>query len=293
MSYMMLGQNLHETADRAKKYFAQTYGAAHFECEKALDKDLPLKPTWQGTMNAGYRLCVEVRESPFSNSLYEFVVECSKRRMPIRLWVAVPHGNVGPTFNSELKQARDLGVGIVQIAEDGTGNEFHKPVALSLFGLKRTDLNAAPKPRREFLKNAEDLFLTGSPDKGCQEICQCLELVTRQFAEHTYGAGLWRTPEGANTLAARFFREVAWATMLEALDTRIDEKRTRAKCKAFKKAKVAGARHYTDWRNTLSHKPKTLKEFQDRDAKLRTMFEATRDLLIEWYDIVKPLKLAV
>ena len=291
MSYAMLGENLHETADRAKKYFAQTYGAANFECEKAIDKDLPLKPTWQGTMNAGYRICVEVRESPFSNSLYEFVVECSKRGMPIRLWVEVPNGNVGPTFNSELKQARDLGVGVVQIAEDGTGNEFHKPVALSLFGLKRTNLKTAPRAQREFLKNAEDLFLTGSPDKGCQEICQGLEHVTRQFAEFTYTSGLWNMPAGAKALDAKFFRRDPWAKMLEALDTRIDEKRTSARCNAFTKAKVAGVRHYTDWRNKLSHKPKTMKEFQARDEKLRTMFEATRDLLIDWYEIVKPLKM--
>lgn len=291
MSYTMLGQNLHETADRAKKYFAQTYGATHFECEQALDKDLPLKPTWQGDMNEGYRLCIDVRESPFSNSLYEFVMECSARGMPIRLWVAVPHGNVAPTFNAELKQARKLGVGVVQIGDDGTAHEFHKPVALSLFGLKGTDFKVVPKARREALKNAEDLFRGGAPDKGCQEICQCLELVTRQFAEYTHDAGLWNTPAGAKALLPRFFRRDSWATMLEALDSRVDVERTRAKCPAFTKPKVAGARHYTDWRNSLSHKPKTLKQLQERDAKLRTMFEATRDLLIEWYLIVKPLRM--
>lgn len=291
MSYTMLGQNLHETADRAKKYFAHTYGAAHFECEKALDKDLPLKPTWQASMNAGYRLCIEVRESPFSNSLYQFVMECAKREMPIRLWVAVPHGNVIPTFNAELRQARELGVGVVQIADDETGNEFHKPVPLSLFGLKRTDLKLVPKSRRELLKNAEDLFLGGSPDKGCQEICQGLEHITRQFAEFTYGAGLWKAPAGAKVLQPRFFRVDPWASMLEAMDSRIDEGKTKAKCDAFKKSKVAGARLYTDWRNAVSHKPKSLAELKKRDAKLRTMFEATRDLLMEWYEIVKPLKL--
>lgn len=291
MSYTMLGQNLHETAGRAKKYFATTYGATHFLCEQAIDKDLPLRPTWQATMGVGYRLCIDVRESPFSNTLYEFVMKCAQLGMPVRLWVVVPDGNVAPTFSTELKQARELGVGVVQIAGNGTPNEFHKPVALSLFGLKRTDLKAIPKVRRELLKNAEDLFLGGSPDKGCQEVCQCLEAVTRQFAERTYNDGLWRMPAG-KTFAPRFFRRDSWANMLQGLDSQIDERATRAKCPKFKKAKVAGARLYTDWRNSVSHRPKTLKELQERDAKLRTMFEATRDLLTEWYEIVKPLKLA-
>ena len=71
MTYLLLGHTLHETADRAKKYFAREYGATHFLCEQVVEADLPLRPTWQATMQAGDRLCVEVRESPFSQTLYE------------------------------------------------------------------------------------------------------------------------------------------------------------------------------------------------------------------------------
>ena len=42
MSYSFLGQNLHETADRAKTHFAETYGAKKFKCEIEIDPQLPL-----------------------------------------------------------------------------------------------------------------------------------------------------------------------------------------------------------------------------------------------------------
>ncbi len=291
MSYSFLGQNLHETADRARKYFANTYGATHFKCEVAIDAQLPLKPTWQATLSGGYILCIEVRESPFSQSLYEFVTLCAQQGKPVRLWVAVPQGMAAPTFNGELKQAREVGVGVAQIADDGTAHEFHKPVPLSLFALRKTELKQVPKVRREVLKTAEDTFLAGAPDQGCQAICQDLEAITRAFAEHTHQASWWRTPTNAKALTTKFFRKDSWATMLEVLDERIDVKQVKAKSSTFGRPLVAGARQYTNWRNTVSHKPKTLAELQRRDARLRTMFEATRDLLIEWYDVAKPLKL--
>lgn len=291
MTYSILGQNLHETADRAKKYFASNYGASKFECEQVLDVDLPLKPTWQATMGGGYRLCIDVRETPFSNSLYAFVSQRAARGMPIRLWVAVPQGAAVPTFNVELKQARDVGVGVVQIAEDGSGHEFHRPVALSLFALKKTNLKAVPKLGREEIKTAESTFLDGTPDQACQALCQAIELLTRQFAEYTFGQGWWRQPAGARKINSKFFQTHPWAAMLEEMEVRVDVQKVRLKCAPFSKQSIVKVRGQTDWRNSLSHKPKTFKQLQARDAKLRTMFEATRDLLLEWLLIAKILKL--
>lgn len=292
MTYTLLGQNLHDTADRAKKYFSEQHGAKQFKCEQALEGDLPLKPTWQATMSGGYLLCVEVRETPFSTSLYEFVTKCASRGLPIRLWVALPQGAAAPTFNSELKQARDAGVGVVQIADDGSAHYFHRPVSLSLFGLKTTDLKTVPKGQRDEVKTAESTFLDGTPTQGCQAICQALEQVTREFAEHTFNQGWWKQPLGAKNLNAHFFQAKPWADVLEEMENRIDVGKVRAKSNSFSKHSIVKARGHTDWRNKVSHKPTTFQKLKERDAKLRTMFEATRDVLLEWYAIAKPLKLA-
>lgn len=290
MSYSILGQNLHETADLAKKYFAKEYGARNFECEEAIDEDLPLKPTWQATLKAGYRLCIDVRETPFSKTLYEFVAQCASRGMPIRLWVAVPETAAVPSFNSELKQAHEHGVGVVQISDGGVAHVFHRPVPLSLYALNKTDLSAVPKSKRDDVKSAEETFLDGSPDLACHAICQALEQLTREFAEFTYEQGWWKL-SGKKRPTKNTFQTGNWATVLELMEEGLDIKKVRAKCAAFSKQEIVKVRAHTGWRNSVSHKPKNAKQLKERDARLRTMFETTRDLLIEWYAIAKSFRL--
>jgi hypothetical protein len=81
--------------------------------------------------------------------------------------------------------------------------------------------------------------------------------------------------------------------MLAELDGRIIETKVKKKCGMFRRLLVAGARNHTEWRNSISHKVKSVREREERDKKLRTMFEATSDLLVEWLKTVQPLKLDV
>jgi len=291
MSYSFLGQNLHETADQAKAYFEQQYGATYFRCEQELSDDLPLKPTWQAILPGKYCLCIEVRESPFSQTLSAFVGGCAQKGLPVKLWVVMPKISAAPTFNSELRQAREFGVGVLQVAEEGDPHEFSHPVPLSLFGLKKTDLTSVPKSRRDEVKTAESTFLDGSPGQGCQAICQALEDITRKFAKYTHDAGCWKHPAGARVLHSEFFETRPWANVLATMESQIDIAKIRTKSASFTPQAIVKARGHTDWRNAVSHKPKTYRELISRDAKLRTMFESTRDLLLEWYGIAKPLRL--
>lgn len=291
MTYSLLGQDLHETADKAKQWFAERYGANRFKCETEVAPNLSLRPTWQADLKTGYKLCVNVQPTPFSQTLHEFVTQAASQTLPIKLWVAVPFDAPKESFTSELKQARSLGVGVVQISDKGAPHEFHRSVPLSLFALNRTDAKVIPRTRREVVMNAEDTFLDGTPDQGCQAICQELESSTRQFAQFTYEQGYWKTPNNAPSLKTKFFAKDPWAKMLEVMESRIDLKATASKSALFKKQLIVRARSFTEWRNDVSHKPKTLKELQARDAKLRTMFEVVRNLLVEWYDAVKPFGL--
>ncbi|MBX3405645.1 MAG: hypothetical protein KF869_02675 [Phycisphaeraceae bacterium] len=291
MTYTLLGETLHETADRARKYFAHTYGAKSFICEKPSSDSLPLAPTWAARLGNGYGLYINVQSTPYMPTLSDVVSIGVNNGLPIKLWVAVNHDAPKLTFTEDLRRASDLGIGVVQFDEQGKAKEWNRAIPLSLYALRKTDPARVPKLRKEELRNAESTFLSGSPPDGCQAICQELEAVTRAFSEYTYKNGCWINPVGAKPLADRFFRRDSWATMLELLDQRVDVKSTRKKCQAFTKSKVAAARGYTDWRNSLSHKPRNVRELRDRDTRLRTMFEATRDLLLEWYEIVKPIKI--
>lgn len=291
MKYTLLVPTLHDTADRAKKWATDNYGATGFVCEKPSPQDLGLAPTWRARLRTGYDLYINVQFAPFIQTLSEVVSIGVSRSLPIKLWVAVNYESPKATFTEDLKRASDLGIGVVQFDENGNAREWNRAVALSLFTLRLTDLTRVPRVRKEALKNAEATFLSGSPPEGCQTICQELEDVTRAFAEYTYKSGYWRMPGGVKPHKDRFFRTGNWAPMLEALDTCIDEKSLRKKCPTFTKASVAAARGYAGWRNSLSHRPRNAEELKRRDAKLRTMFEATRDILLDWYGICAPVKL--
>lgn len=290
MSYSLLGQDLHEAADKAKKWFADHYGAKSFKREEALF-DLPLRPTWQATLQGGYFLCINVQPSPFSQTLHEFVNQSAQRTLPIRLWVAVGPSGSKDSFTSELKQARNSGIGVIQIAEKGDPHVFHRAMTLSMFGLARTNMQDVVKSRREVFQNAEDTFLEGAPEQGCQAISQEIEHVSRQFAQTTYDKGWWKQAQGQKTLGATFFTKKPWAAILEEMERRANVAAITAKSPSFNKQLVVRTRAITDWRNEVSHKPNGLAQLKKRDARLRTMFEATRDLLIDWYDAAKPLGL--
>lgn len=291
MSYSLLAEPLRPTADAAKDYFKNTYGAKNFACEQAIADDLPLKPTWRASTADGYDLIIEVRELPMAPAIHEFVNKCAVRGIPFKLWVVVRAGS-GPDFMRGLKEAKEIGVGVVSIPEDGGApHVFQRPVPLSLFALRKTDLKLVANKNRQIFKDAEDAFVEGRPEDGCRQICEELEAVTRRFAKHCYDQVWWKPDPAGKQLKEKFFTTDSWANMLEQLDGRIVEAKVKNKCPKFKRAMVAGVRQHTDWRNSLSHKVKTAKERESRDQRLRTMFEATRDLLVEWFEMARPLKL--
>ena len=294
MMYPLLPPGLHQTADRAKSYFAK-YGATGFVCEMGVkfgSSDLPLKPTWQSSLKDGCRLCIEVQDSPIvSLTIQAFVAKCANSGAPVRLWIAVPDIPSGPEFTKQLKEARDFGIGVIQILEEGDPHVFNKPVALSLFAMRKTDPNSIEKSRRETIKNAQDDFLGGNPQDGCRKICEELESITRRFAHRSYGKRWWKAVAGEAQLKEKYFANDPWAKVLETLDARIIESKVRKKSSDFNRGLIVGARSHTNWRNSLSHKPKTMKDLAKRDGQLRTMFEVTRDLLLDWFKVAKALKL--
>jgi hypothetical protein len=290
MSYQYLGQDLHETADKAKKYFKDNYGAKSFLCEQEIVKDLGLRPTWQAQQSDGYLIALNVQPQPFSPTLHEFVNKCAKDAMPLKLWVVVPRRPANTTFNQDLRNAHEMGVGVIDFPDVGAPHIFHRPVPISLFALGKIDPKTFPAIYRPSIKAAEDTFLDGDPGQGCQTICQELEDLTRKCASVSYQRGWfqggWAPPSGQ-----AFFDTGSWANLLREFENRIDIASIRGTCPLFDKQLIVIARGHTDWRNSVSHKPKNLKELKKRDPKLRTMFETTRNLLIDWANATKPLKL--
>lgn len=290
MTYTILGQDLHETADHAKRYFSTHHAASRFVCEQAVDPGLPLRPTWNAQLKNKYVLCVEVRDSPYSESLHQFVNLAVSRGLPIKLWVAVPQRPASATFSADLKTAKTTGVGVVSFSESGEAVELLGAVPLSLAALRRTDPTKIPRPIREEVMSAEKVFLNGNPGLGCQGICQLLEAGTRRFARKSYDSGWWKK-KGGKSHDLKFFEKDPWANVLRELEANLDVAAARKVCSKFDLHVVVRTRGFTDLRNTVSHKPSTAKQLLARDQRLRTMFESTRDILAEVCAMVAPIKL--
>jgi hypothetical protein len=289
MSYKLLAQHLHTTADQAMAFFKRELGAKAFRIEETID-DLPLKPTLHAMLNNGCVLCVEVSESAYSNSLDTFVVECSSQSYPVKLYVAIPSAKGDQDFATNLKKAKDRGVGVVELHDD---NPFiaADAVSLSLFGLRKNNLSEFPKQKREAVKQAEQTFLNGNPVKGCQALYEELEALTRAFAQRSKSEGWWRSPHnGENGPKARLDTG-AWANVLEELSRFIDIKNCKKKCPEMKDSLIASVRGLTDPRNLTSHKPTQLAKTIERDRQLRTWFESTSECLKAWYKATRPLRI--
>ncbi len=291
MSYALLGHDLHDVADKAKKWFSDHYGAKGFKREEALF-ELPLRPTWQASLNGSYYLLINVQPTPFSPTLHAVVNQSAQQGLPIHAWVVVGPNPTQQGFASELRQALNAGVGVIQIVEKGEPHIYHRPVPLSLFGMVRTDHKAVPKARREVVLDAEQTFLGGSPAQGCQAISQELEHISRRFGSLACANGWLKGPKNGGSLSTKYFEKTPWAKVLGELENRANIGFIAKKCPGFTKQLIVRTRALTEWRNEVSHKPATLAQLKARDAKLRSMFEVTRQLVMDWYRITKPLGLA-
>src|ERR1700722_1158084 len=195
MNLQLLAPHLHSTALAARKYFEKEQGAKQFDSERIVDPGLSLKPTLSAKLSDGCILCAEVSEKAYSNSLDTFVLECNSRGFPVKLYVVLPSAKGDPEFASNLRKAKERGVGVIEVSESGTAPfVVSEAVSLSLFGLRRLNATDFPKQKRDALRQAESTFLNGNPVKGCQALYDELEAISRVFAKRAKAEGWWRAP---------------------------------------------------------------------------------------------------
>ena len=292
MNLHLLASHLHPTAKAAVRYFGKEHGARNFKGEYIIASDLSLKPTLSASLDNGCILCVEVSERVYSNSLDTFVVECTSKSFPAKLYVVVPSLKGDPDLAANLRKAKERGVGVVEIPDESTPPfTACEAVSLSLFGLRRVDTKEFPKNKRESIHQAEATFLNGNPVKGCQSLYEELEVLTRAFAKRSLAEGWWRSVHVGEAKPKENLDVGPWARVLAELGRFLDMTACRKKCPLMNEGLIGSARGVTDPRNLTSHRPSNLKKIIERDKRLRTWFESTHDLLKAWYEATKPLKL--
>jgi|SRR5579872_2892948 len=285
MTFRALAPQLHSTALAARAYFHSEHGATGFVVEEAFAKNSNYVTTFTAKLADHYAVCIEVRDKAYATALDEFVVECITASLPVKLYVAMPTGAGSyKEFKDDLLCARRRGVGIVEVDNAG-GTVLNPAVSLSLAGLRRVRPLDYPQKIRQALRDAENTFLMGDPPKGCGNVYDLIENLTRALARKMSTNGMWPTAPNFN------FDADPWQNIMDHVQKNANFQIVRGVCPDLKPPLFAQVCGIIPNRNESGHRPKTRAQLKSRDEKLKTRFETACDLLRDLILAVRPLRI--
>jgi hypothetical protein len=286
MNFRILGESLRPMADAVVKHFDDEIGIATFAEEEPIHPDVA-RPTLHAVTSDHHYLCIEFSETtPYPPTLDRFVLDCKTQCLPVRLYVAVVANSTDPNFQRDFNRARENGVGIIEVKEQ-TVRILHEPLSLSLAGLRKIPKQSFPKKYRLALAQAEATFKQGNPAKGCSQVYDEIEDLTRKIAKKTLKRKIWRSTRAGKPEPVFNLSKGNWATLIELLMVQLDPGLPPRIPKALW-AKILGL---TPHRNDTGHKPKSKAALIKRDTTLRTQFENAVDTLLELIEASRSLRI--
>jgi hypothetical protein len=283
-AYRILPQPLHSIADDAIGWFITNWGVKKnaVKIEEAAFDGAELRPTFTVPTQDHCALCVEVSEHVYASHLNAFVLHCLREALPVKLFIARSADASDPYYSRNLREAKLAGVGIIEISGN-KGQMVQNALSLSLAALRPIAVKLFPPKYRMALSNAEQTFRDGYPDEGCAVVYKELEDAFRRCAKKCVKKGWWPNPGGMN------IEKDSWANVIRKWDK--DILRDGWPCPDLNQALSARLIGVAPFRNATAHKPKNQKELIKRDRELRTRFEGGIDLLRDFLEAAKPLKI--
>lgn len=278
MAYRYLAGNLFHVADAVKQFFKTERGIVNFKVEEEVDKSLEYRPTLHANEKDHHIVCIDVQDSPYSNALDSFVLDCVKKSLPIRLYVAFPEGTNQSEYKKKVDRARANGVGVLEVRANGV-LLIHEALSLSLLGVREIRPSRFPPKFRAALAHAEVTFRGGAPVEGCLEIYKELEALSRAIVDKTRSGNLWRALQPGEK-NPRIKENTPWQRVVEILMDHLDQ----TKCSALPPPLLGRVLSVAPHRNDTGHKVTNLKRLIKRDTELKTRFESATDLL---YDLIQ------
>lgn len=290
MDFNFLAQTLHSTADTVARYFRDQHGVTHIKAEIEVESDIAYRPTLLGKTQDHYLLCVEVTDVGFSGALKDFVLACSARSLPVKCFMAIPKGVDDATFREIRRRTQEHGVGLVEAESNGC-TMIHPAMPLSLYGVRKIDTKRFPPRYRQALSDAETVFRSGDPAKGCSRVYDEIERLTREIAKKVQGKGLWRPTHVGERRASPNLDTGSWRKVMDLLHGHLDYKRLRPQGGALNTTLLGKVLGIVPHRNDTGHKPVSKAALIARDRQLRTRFEHAVDTFDELVRASKVLKI--
>jgi hypothetical protein len=282
--YKVLSTSLWKTADSVQSFLKSTHGLGSIKVEEQIDDNVP-RPTLHGKATDNTIICVEVHEdSCYPISVERFVSRAKTAQLPVRLYVAFVEGNEASNFAHQLREARANGVGVLSVKVSGEVSVLSEPLALTLADVRKLDMKNYPSKYKDRLTRAQQTYLQGDPVKGCANIHEVAEEVTRELAKRLHkknriAAWVTRTPN---------FDKDSWYSIANAI---YNEPSFTNIFPGTQPAVWAALIAQTKPRNEVSHPPANPRARAERDRKLRTRFEEAGDTLADVLKMIKTAKI--
>jgi len=281
VTYRVLPESLRPTADLVQKYM-KGKGLSKIHIEEPIDEALDFSPTLSCRRADHHFECVEVSETIRTSPMPSFVLQCQLQHTPVLLSVALPANSDYPDFRRDLKWAKDVGIGVLEVNhETSKVASISRPLSLSLTGLSRVDMRKYPAKYRQAISDAEETFLGGNPPKACSMVYDEIEAITRRIAYKTHMQGLWSK---SISDPGSMKEKMPWSSVLNALKSNLDRRAAMSSGKnlgSLSDPLLSRTIGITPYRNQSGHKPKSLRDLVARDSALRTRMEDAVNLLLE------------
>jgi hypothetical protein len=272
--YRALPHQLFPIADGAKRFYHEQWGISEnkVSVEQPIKADMGFVTTLNALTKDFHWICVEVSERAYYDSLDRFVLDCKNANLPVKLYVAMPKVESG-SFKADLTRARNNGVGVLEISNTQT-TVLLEALSLPLTGVRVPDTKEFPSKYRQTIATAIHTFRNGNPAKGCADLYDELEGLSRRIAAKAAKNGYWRgqTPPPPQSL-----HSMPWARLMKNLISNFDSGSSNSP--ALTDALFGRVLGVTPHRNDVAHKPANQKDLIKRQSELRTRFENVSDIL--------------
>ena len=220
-------------------------------------------PTFMGTSATGVRVCIEVNESFYPITMNEFVADCIKMGLPVKLYTAVPANPNKTIDQTSIQRAEKFGVGCL-LVDNGRITVLREALDLSLLLTEdEKNISKFPKKFRLELNTAISTYENGDPKKGVSNVFDTIEGIIRNVAIQAKANG---TIPAANTLD---LKRAPWVNVMMAMQSQ----------SVLNDVFLSRCIGSSTTRNYTSHPAKNLKEIQKMHKRLRTNYNYSIDLL--------------
>jgi hypothetical protein len=245
MNFTILPSHLHAFAESANFVIKNRYGLNNGIVEKAMNENIPLQPTLHWKTPTHFIAC-EVAERPFPTAIKTQFADIVASGLPIRIIVAYPSENTlsAADYQRDIKNSKMFGIGFMSVDEKKHGKIEYKGISLALH-ISEIDVASYHRKIQPFVLDAyEHYMMNGDPDVGLQKIGQLVEDIILDVAIQAKKAGNFTEPT---------FRPPRYMAHSTLIDFMINER--------ILGIPILGrCRDFAIDRNSVSHKPRTIKD---------------------------------